>query len=765
MPSLPERAEASSAAPAETPSPRRVKAVFRKVRPGRQTPDPGLELLIKEIRTRRPRSATRAVERAYEMAEVAHAGQSRKSGDPFITHPLQVATICAQLGLDETTVAAALLHDAVEDTEVSLVDVEREMGYDVALLIDGVTKLDRIRFRSAEQARAENLRKMMVATARDVRVLLIKIADRLHNMRTLEPLRPERRELIARETLEIYAPLAHRLGMYAIKWELEDLAFSTLHPKRKEEIEALVQQRQPERERLLDSVCEEIVRKLGEVKIRSAVSGRPKHLYAIYEKIALRGKQFDEIFDLVGIRVVVDTVKDCYAALGAIHTIYTPVPGRFKDYVAMPKFNMYQSLHTTVIGPGGRPMEIQIRTHEMHRAAEFGIAAHWLYKEQRRGKVAEEEIAWLQRVMDWQREASDPKDFMESLKIDLYSDEVFIFTPKGDVVELPRGATPLDFAYSIHTEVGHRTVGARVNGRLLPLNHQLESGDSVEIITAKGPASPSRDWLHIVATPRARSKIRQWFARERREDALAQGKDALVRAMRKQGLPVERVTKGDLLAQVAAELKYPDLDGMHLAIGEGHLSAQTVTTRVIRAFEPETEEEFEPVKPRRSARPRGRGVIVEGHDGLLVRLAGCCTPVPGDRIVGFLTRGRGVSVHRDDCPNAKALESVGQERMTKVWWDTRQRGTFTATIQIEALDRTKLLRDVTAAISDQGIYIISSSTRTGRDGIATLSYSFELADPSHLEHVLQSIRRVDSVFDAYRVVPNQGRPMPGGRVL
>src|SRR5918992_1388663 len=760
MPSLPERAEASSAAPAETPSPRRVKAVFRKVRPGRQTPDPGLELLIKEIRTRRPRSATRAVERAYEMAEVAHAGQSRKSGDPFITHPLQVATICAQLGLDETTVVAALLHDAVEDTEVSLVDVEREMGYDVALLIDGVTKLDRIRFRSAEQARAENLRKMMVATARDVRVLLIKIADRLHNMRTLEPLRPERRELIARETLEIYAPLAHRLGMYAIKWELEDLSFKTLHPKRFEEISGLVQQRQPERERQLEEIRNEILTKLRDVKIRAEVSGRPKHLYSIYEKLVLRGKSFEEIFDLIGVRVVVDNVRDCYAALGAIHTLYTPVPNRFKDYIAMPKFNMYQSLHTTLMGASGRPMEIQIRTREMHKAAEFGIAAHWLYKEQARGKTPESEISWLQRVMDWQRDSLDPTDFMESLKIDLYADEAFVFTPKGDVIALPRGATPLDFAYSIHTEVGHRTVGARVNGRLVSLSHELVSGDSVEILTSKGPASPSRDWLRLVKTPRARNKIRQWFARERREDALAQGREALLQAMKKQGLPAERIAHGDAPGKVAEELKFADVDALFVAIGEGHLSPQSVTSRIMRAFDPEAaggEPESGPPRRRKRRANRGKGIIVEGHDDLLVRLARCCTPVPGDRVVGFLTRGRGVSVHREDCPNAKSLSVADDERMAEVWWDDRQQSTFVAAIQIDALDRTKLLRDVTAAISDHGIHILSSTTRARRDGIASLTFTLELGDPGHLQHVLQSVRRIDSVFDAYRIVSSSAR--------
>ena len=738
-----------------------MKGVLQRVRPARTALDPALQGIVKEARSRRPKFDGKIVEQAYEIAEAAHAGQMRKSGDPFITHPVGVAHVLAHLGMDETTIAAALLHDAVEDTDLSLAEVEKTMGFEVASLIDGVTKLDKIRFRSPEQSRAENLRKMIVATANDVRVLLIKIADRLHNMRTLAPLGADRRELIARETLEIYAPLAHRLGMYAIKWELEDLSFETLHPKRYEEIDALVQQRQPEREEVLEDVRTDITSKLKDVKIKAEVSGRPKHLYSIYEKIVLRGKQFDEIFDLVGIRVVVDSVRDCYAALGALHTLFTPVPGRFKDYIAMPKFNMYQSLHTTVIGPGGRPMEIQIRTHEMHRAAEFGIAAHWLYKESRKGKVSEEEIAWLQRMMDWQRESADPKEFLDQLRIDLYSDEIFVFTPKGDVLALPRGAIPIDFAYSIHTEVGHRTVGARVNGRLVSLNHEMSSGDTVEIITAKGASAPSRDWLGIVTTPRARNKIRQWFARERREDALAQGREQLVTAMRKQGLPVDRISKSDLLDAVAAELKYQDLDAMHVAIGEGHLSPQSVTTRVIRTFEPEEEEPVEVVRPpvrrRRPGRVRGKGVIVEGFDDLLVRLARCCTPVPGDRIVGFLTRGRGVSVHRDDCPNAKALQRSDEGRMIKVWWDDRQRGIFLAAIQIEALDRTKLLRDVTAAISDVGVNILSSSTRVGRDGITTLSFSFELADPDHLEHVIQSVKSVDSVFDAYRVVPSSAR--------
>jgi GTP diphosphokinase / guanosine-3',5'-bis(diphosphate) 3'-diphosphatase len=737
-------------------SPRGVKGVLKKVRPARQSgTEPAIDRLIKEIRRRRPKADTKLLERAYELAQRAHEGQLRKSGDAFITHPAATAMIVAELGLDEVTVAAAILHDSVEDTELTLTEIEEVMGYEVAALIDGVTKLERIKFRSPEQSRAENLRKMIIATARDVRVLLIKIADRLHNMRTLAPLPAEKRTLIARETLEIYAPLAERLGMYAIKWELEDLAFETLHPKRYEEIAEMVQQRQPERKRLIEEVTEEINGKLHEVKIKAVVSGRPKHLYSIYEKIVLGGKQFDEIFDLAGIRVVVESVRDCYAALGALHTLYTPVPGRFKDYIAMPKFNMYQSLHTTVIRRGGRAIEIQIRTGAMHGAAEFGIAAHWLYKEQRRGKVSEEEIQWLQRMMDWQRESADPKEFMESLKIDLYSDEIFVFTPKGDVISLAPESTPIDFSFAIHTEVGYRTVGARVNGRLVALSHELVSGDSVEIITAKGPSAPSRDWLQLVKTPRARNKIRQWFAKERREDALVQGREALMQGMRKQGLPVDKIAKGDFLQQVAAELKYGDLDAMYVAIGEGHASPQSVATRVIRLVQPETEDQqlIEERPRQRSRKPRSKGVIVEGFDDLLVRLARCCTPVPGDPIVGFLTRGRGVSVHRVDCPNAKVLTTDQEGRMIEVWWDERQQGTFVVAIQIEALDRRRLLHDVTSAISDHGIHILASTSRSGRDGIALFTFSFELADSSHLEHVVQTVRGIPSVFDVYRVVP------------
>jgi len=759
MAPAPEERVEEKRAPEETISPRGVKAVLKRVRPSRHPVDPALEGLLRDVRARRPKADFRLIERAYDLAVLAHEGQMRKSGDPYIVHPVAVADILADLGLDEATIAAALLHDAVEDTELTLAEIEQELGFEVAMLIDGVTKLAKIRFRSAEQSRAENLRKMIVATARDVRVLLVKICDRLHNMRTLAPLAAEKRELIARETLEIYAPLAHRLGMYGIKWELEDLCFATMHPKRYHEIEELVHEREPERDRILEEVTQEVAAKLKDVKIRAEVSGRPKNLYSIYEKIVVRGKQFDQIFDLIGIRVVVDSVRDCYAALGALHTKYTPVPGRFKDYIAMPKFNMYQSLHTTVIGPKGRPLEIQIRTLSMHQAAEFGIAAHWLYKERRKGKVPEQEMAWLAQLMDWQKESADPREFMESLKIDLYADEVFVFTPKGDVLELPRGATPVDFAYAIHTEVGHRTVGARVNERLVSLGYELHSGDTVEIITSKGPATPSRDWLMLVQSARARNKIRQWFARERREDAHAQGREGLLQAMKKQGLPVDEIQRRDLLQSVAKDMNHQDEDALFIALGEGKISQQSVLSRIIRLFEPESEPEpVLPVGPRRiPSKPRGKGVIVEGVDDLLVRLARCCTPVPGDPIIGFLTRGRGVSVHRSDCPNAKALALQDEGRMSEVWWDNRQEGMFVVSIQVEALDRTKLLRDVTSTISDQGIRIVSSSTRTGKDGIAVLTFTFELADPAHLEHVLRNLRQVDSVFDAYRVVPSSAR--------
>ncbi|MGH2711274.1 MAG: RelA/SpoT family protein [Actinomycetota bacterium] len=723
-------------------------------------PDPrpkSIEGLLKKVRAYNPKADVREVERAYEFAADSHRGQTRKSGEPFILHPLEVAYILADLGMDTSTLVAALLHDVVEDTDLSLEVIEREFGAEVARLVDGVTKLDKIRYRSREQEQAENVRKMVVAMARDIRVLIVKLADRLHNMRTLEPLSRPKQEEKATETLEIYAPLAHRLGIFQIKWELEDLSFKTLHPRRFAEIGNLVGKAEDERAKYTQDVLEAVNGQLRKVKVKAEVDGRPKHLYSVYEKMVLRGKEFNEIYDLVGLRVLVETVKDCYAALGAVHSIWKPIPGRFKDYIAMPKFNMYQSLHTTVVGPEGRPLEIQIRTEQMHRTAEFGIAAHWRYKEGSKKKDDSNDLAWLAQMLEWQREMQDPREFMESLKIDLYQDQVFVFTPKGDVVSLSSGATPLDFAYSIHTEVGHRCIGGKVNGKLVPLDFQLGTGDTVEVLTSKAQdAGPKRDWLNIVATPRARNKIRQWFSRERREDAIDTGRDAVQRELRKQGLPLKRLTNEQTLTSVAQELKYPSLDALLVAVGEGHVSPQSVVVRLTRliAGSDNDEElaEVAPARPVHLAKRDDRPVLVTGADDLWVNLARCCTPVPGDEILGFVTQGRGVSVHRTDCPNAKALTEQ-PERLIDVTWRPGKGTSFAVAILVEALDRKKLLGDVATVLSDQQINILSAHSSTGKDRVARLRFTFELADITHLAGVLQAIKKVDGVFDAYRVVP------------
>jgi guanosine-3',5'-bis(diphosphate) 3'-pyrophosphohydrolase len=702
----------------------------------------------------------RLVQRAYEFAEDSHRGQQRASGEPFIEHPLGVAAILGELGMDGTTLVAALLHDVVEDTTLSLEDIEREFGAEVATIVDGLTKLDRIQYRSREAEQAENVRKMMVAMARDIRVLIIKLADRLHNMRTLESMPRPKQVAKATETLEIYGPLAHRLGIYSVKWELEDLSFATMHPKQYEEIQNLVGKAEPERAGYLQQVVEGVEDRLRRSKIKVSVEGRPKHLYSVYEKMVLRGKEFSEIYDLVGIRILVETVKDCYAALGALHSLWKPVPGRFKDYIAMPKFNMYQSLHTTVIGPEGRPLEVQIRTHQMHRTAEYGVAAHWRYKE---GKSKEDpaDLAWLVQMLEWQKETSDPRDFMEGLKIDLYAGRVFCFTPKGDVVDLPSDSVPIDFAYDIHTEVGHRCIGAKVNGKLVPLDYRLQTGDTVEVLTSKSKdAAPSRDWLKIVKSPRARSKIKQWFTRERREDAIDTGRELLQRELRRQGLPLKRLTTEETLAAVAQELKYPSLDAFLAAIGESQVSPQSVVTRLSRLVAAEVgEEETVDVAPARPVRLGGQGtktadqaVMVQGSSDVWVKLARCCTPVPGDEIVGFVTRGKGVSVHRADCPNAKALANQG-DRFIDVSWRAGKGTSFLVSIQVEALDRKKLLGDVATAISEQQVNILSASSSVGRDRIGRLRFTLELADIAHLSGVLAAVKKVDSVFDAFRVVP------------
>ncbi|MCF2529036.1 bifunctional (p)ppGpp synthetase/guanosine-3',5'-bis(diphosphate) 3'-pyrophosphohydrolase [Yinghuangia sp. KLBMP8922] len=733
--------------------------------------NPVLEPLLRIVRANDPKADLREIERAYTTAERWHRGQRRKSGDPYITHPLAVATILAELGMDPPTLMAGLLHDTVEDTDYGLETLRRDFGDTVAMLVDGVTKLDKVKF--GEAAQAETVRKMVIAMAKDPRVLVIKLADRLHNMRTMRYLKREKQERKARETLEIYAPLAHRLGMNTIKWELEDLAFAILYPKMYDEIVRLVAERAPKRDEYLAVVIDQVQQDLRSARIKATVTGRPKHYYSVYQKMIVRGRDFAEIYDLVGIRVLVDSVRDCYAALGTIHARWNPVPGRFKDYVAMPKFNMYQSLHTTVIGPEGKPVELQIRTFDMHRRAEYGIAAHWKYKAEAVGgnraaadaKASKKDnsqvgdMAWLRQLLDWQRETDDPGEFLESLRFDLSSQEVFVFTPKGDVIALPAGSTPVDFAYAVHTDVGHRTIGARVNGRLVPLESRLDNGDLVEVFTSKAEtAAPSRDWLGFVKSPRARNKIRQWFSKERREEAIEHGKEALTRAMRKQGLPLQRLmTSGDALVTLAHELRYPDISSLYAAIGEQQVSAQHIVQRLVASLGGEdgaTEDLAEvttPTATRRARRSSGDpGVMVKGVEDIWVKLSRCCTPVPGDPIIGFVTRGSGVSVHRKDCGNVESL-SQQEERIVEVEWAPTASSVFLVAIEVQALDRSRLLSDITRVLSDQHVNILSASVTTSRDRVALSRFTFEMGDPKHLGHVLKAVRGVEGVFDAYRV--------------
>ncbi|MDQ1396613.1 MAG: diphosphokinase / guanosine-3,5-bis(diphosphate) 3-diphosphatase [Acidimicrobiaceae bacterium] len=713
--------------------------------------------LVQTYRERKPKGDTAMITRAYAAAERAHTGQVRNSGEAYIHHPLAVATILASLGLDDVTIAAALLHDAVEDTGVTIDELTADFGAEVASLVDGVTKLERVRFDSKEEQQAATMRKMLISMAKDPRVLLIKLADRLHNMRTIAAMPEWKQKRTAQETLDIYAPLAHRLGVQDIKWQLEDLAFATLHPKQYAEIEQMVATRAPERDIYLAQVLEQVRDRLGVLRIIAEVTGRPKHLYSIYEKMVVKGKEFDDIFDLVGIRVIVETTSDCYAALGSIHHSWRPVLGRFKDYIAMPKFNQYQSLHTTVVGPLGKPLEFQIRTKGMHARAERGIAAHWGYKE----NATSADIAWLQRIVDWQEELNDPTEFLESLKLDLEQDEVFVFTPKGRVITLPMGATPVDFAYAIHTEVGHRCIGARVNGRLTALDSQLASGDTIEIFTSKVPnAGPSRDWLKIVATPRARNKIRQWFSRERREDAIESGREELSKALRKEGLPAQKLSSSSQLQKLGETMNYLDLESLHAAIGENHVSARSIAQRLARDLRGGDAEVQMPTTARQPRRPSKRqtvGVHVEGLDDLMVRLSRCCTPVPGDEIIGFVTRGRGVSVHRADCANAVALQSGDTGRLIEVEWDRERTGIFVASLEVKALDRSRLGVDVWKVLSDYHLNIIRSDSHTSPDRVSTMRFEFELGDPAHLEALLGSLRRIDSVYDAYRIVPGKAR--------
>jgi guanosine-3',5'-bis(diphosphate) 3'-pyrophosphohydrolase len=797
--------------------------------------------VIHSFLRRHPGDDTSLIVRAAETATVAHAGQLRRSGEPYITHPIAVAGIVADLGLDAMTVAAALLHDAVEDTGVTTEVIDRDFGPAVALIVDGVTKLDRLQFDSKEAQQAATVRKMLVAMANDWRVLIIKLADRLHNMRTLAVMPEWKQRRSAQETLDIYAPLAHRLGIQEVRWQLEDLAFATLHPKRYAEIEQMVASRAPLRDEFLARVLVSVRERLGASGISAEVTGRPKHLWSIYEKMVVRGKEFDDLYDLVGIRVIVESEKDCWAALGSIHAIWPPVQGRFKDYINSPKFNLYQSLHTTVIGLDGKPIEVQVRTHEMHRRAEYGIAAHWGYKENpgrpdrgtgpvnaakdtgtgpsaangtksrgakkaarkslasgtgtakkdgakrgtsmtsaQRAELAERdrraerlalaketssttaEIEWMQRIVDFQNETTDPIEFLEALKLDLEEDEVYVFTPKGKVIALTANSTPVDFAYTIHTEVGHRCIGAKVNGRLVPLDTRLNSADTVEIFTSKAPtAGPSRDWLGMVASSRARTKIRQWFSRERREDAIEFGREELIKELRREGLPVQKLASEHALDAVAAAMNYADRDALHAAIGDNRVSARAVAQRILRDLRGGVYEEQLPVTARqqptapRPGRGSAVGVYVEGLDDLMVRLSRCCTPVPGDEIVGFVTRGRGVSVHRADCANAASLASRSRERLIEVEWEHRSSGVFVATIEVVAIDRSRLLTDVTKVVSEHHLNIVSANTQTDSDRISRMRFDVELADPAHLESVLNLIRHLDAVYDVYRILPGK----------
>ncbi|MCE1177584.1 MAG: bifunctional (p)ppGpp synthetase/guanosine-3',5'-bis(diphosphate) 3'-pyrophosphohydrolase [Micrococcales bacterium] len=759
-----ERAPQQRATPGARGRARARLALFSGAKSQRATPVV-LEPLLQSVRATHPKADTGIIERAYAVAEEAHRGQLRKSGDAYITHPLAVATILAELGMTPATLAAALLHDTVEDTDYSLDTLEADFGREVAMLVDGVTKLDKVQYGDAAQA--ETVRKMVVAMAKDIRVLVIKLADRLHNARTWRYVSRESAQRKAKETLEIYAPLAHRLGMNTIKWELEDLSFATLYPKVYDEIVRLVAERAPAREEFLSRVREQISADLKQAKIHGTVTGRPKHYYSVYQKMIVGGRDFEEIYDLVAVRVLVESVRDCYAVLGALHARWNPVPGRFKDYIAMPKFNMYQSLHTTVIGPEGKPVEVQIRTYTMHRRAEYGVAAHWKYKEDALAKggpstPAREgdsgvvnEMAWLRQLLDWQKETADPGEFLDSLRFEINAREVYVFTPKGEVIALPAGSTPVDFAYAVHTEVGHRCIGARVNGRLVPLESVLENGDVIEVLTSKAvDAGPSRDWLSFVKSPRARNKIRQWFSKERREEMIESGREDIAKVMRKQNLPMQRLMTAESLTALAVDLRYTDIEALYAAVGEGHVSAQSVVSRLLasiggEAASDDIAETTVPTRPLRR-RPGDPGVIVKGMPDVWVKLARCCTPVPGDGIMGFVTRGKGVSVHREDCTNADDLRAQS-DRMIDVEWAPSAGTLFLVQLQLEALDRARLLSDVTRVLSDNGVNILSATVHTARDRVATLKFTFEMGDPSHLEHVIRAVRRIDGVFDVYRI--------------
>ena len=716
-----------------------------------------LKPLIDGLSQSHPGFSSSDLEKAFAAAEKAHAGQLRKSGEEYITHPVAVAQILIDLGMDLPTIMAALLHDTVEDTTYSIEQIKSEFGDEVTSLVDGVTKLDKLTY--GPTAEAETLRKMVVAMSRDIRVLVIKLADRLHNARTWDFIAAETAQRKARETLDIYAPLAHRLGMNAIKWELEDLSFRILEPKKFEEIERLVGERSPARDQITAEVISAIDLDLKIEGITAQVSGRQKHFYSVYQKMVVRGREFNDIYDLVGIRILVDSVRDCYGVLGSIHARWSPVPGRFKDYIAMPKFNLYQSLHTTVIGPNGKAVEIQIRTFDMHARAEFGIAAHWKYKSKNTESGKSPEVLWLRQLHEWQQESEDVGDFLETLRYDLRTPEVFVFTPKGSVIALPSGSTPVDFAYAVHTEVGSKCVGAKVNGKLVPLESHLVNGDVVDIVINKGlNAAPSHDWLNFVTSSRARSKIKAWFSKERKEEAIEAGQESIARQMRKAGLPIQKILGGHALLELAHDLRYEDIETMYEAVGNGHVSAHSIIeklTLLISTVDAHPENDLTPlVHTVKRERKSVTGIDVEGAGDVLVKPARCCAPVPGDAITGFITRGSGVSVHRADCINITDLKIHQGDRMVGVKWNLSAKSTFLVNIQVEALDRARLLSDVTKSLSDQHVNILSASVVTNKDQTAICKFSFEMADASHLDAVLAAVRSIEGVYDVDRIFNN-----------
>jgi GTP diphosphokinase / guanosine-3',5'-bis(diphosphate) 3'-diphosphatase len=716
--------------------------------------------LLAEVAAYNPDVDRDLLERAFIFASEAHEGQQRRSGEDFILHPLGVARILAELGRDDATLAAALVHDVVEDTPATIEEVRAEFGDDVATLVEGVTKLTRIQFQSREQAQAENYRKMVMAMAEDYRVILIKLADRLHNMRTIEYLGKQKQLQKARETLEVYAPLAHRLGIHTIKWELEDLAFETLHPRKYSEIEAMVNQRRADREKFVQNAGKVLKKELDKVDIPAEISSRAKHFYSIYEKMAKRGKEFNEIYDLTAMRVLVareakEGERDCYGALGVIHSLWKPMPGRFKDYIAMPKFNMYRSLHTTVIGPEGKPLEIQVRTVDMHKTAEYGIAAHWLYKGGK-GKKDSEQLAWMKQLADWQREEPDPQEFRRAFP-ELASDEVYVYTPKGELKNLPSGSTPIDFAYSVHTDVGHRTVGAKVNGRIVPLHYRLQTGDFVEILTSKQAGrGPSRDWLSLAASSRARNKIRQWFTRETREETEQRGRDSLEQALKQHNLPYKKLAGSQMLAQVIREMGFKKAEDFYLALGSGKLQVSQVANKVLHRLKTEEAivEEPLPAKPkaREAVSSQNFGIVVPGVDDVLVRLAKCCTPVPGDEIAGYISLGKGITIHRRDCPNVKSLMR-NPERFTDVAWDGGASQSFRVQIAVVSWDRPRLLEDVARTFAEHGANIVEYGGHV-QDQMAKNWYVAEVGDIKALRGLLNALRNVDAVFDAFRVTPS-----------